>query len=169
MEDDSGPTLQRIQRSQNFYEQTGRAKSSRRYTMLDDQLGRLLMRRAIGQQEYSALRRYALHWLAAGLQGYLGSVDLNRVLCFDASQMSGLAKTERQAEHRRIYHAARERIGYRPAMVADQIACYDSTPADVGCMLGYHSIYRGRSKALEILGDAGYRLDQYWTELAKRR
>lgn len=120
------------------------------------------MRRAISGEEYSALRKYALHWLAGGLQGHLGSVDLNRILAFDPGSMTGLAKTEAQADHRRLYHAARDHIGTRPAFVADQVACYDSPIPQVGAMLGYRSPYRGRARAVEILSDAGYRLAQFW-------
>jgi hypothetical protein len=99
--------------------------------------------------------------------GHLRSVDLNRVLAFDPGSMSGLAKTEKQADHRHLYHAARESIGTRPALVADQIACFDSTLTRVGALLGYRSGPHGRSKVIEILSDAGYRLAKFWDETAR--
>ena len=163
-----GPTPERVKHADSFYTVSGRGKSSRRHNMLDDTLGRALMRKKISAEEYAALRRYALHWLAGGLQGHLGSVDLGRILAFDPASMSGLAKTERQAEHRRLYHAARERIGTRPAFVSDHVACFDTPLSVVGAMLGYRSRWHGKAKAIEILSDAGYRLAQYWAELAKR-
>jgi hypothetical protein len=125
------------------------------------------VRRNISAEEYSALRRYALHWLAGGLQGHLGSVDLNRILAFDPGSMNGLAKTERQAEHRQLYWLAHEQLGTRPAFVADHIACYDSSIASVGRMLGYRSPWRGRERAIEILSDAGYRLVKIFEDVAR--
>jgi hypothetical protein len=166
-DDNAGPTAERIERAGEFFTVAGRARSSRRITMLDDALGRAWMRRFISAEEYSALKKYALHWLAGGLQGHLGSVDLNRILAFDPGSMTGLAKTERQADHRRLYHSAREAIGARPARVADEIACYDIPISHVALALGYRSPYRGREKVREILSDAGYRLAKFWDDVAK--
>lgn len=132
--------------------------------MLDDALGRAWMRHKISSEEYSALKRYALHWLAGGLQGPMQSVDLNRIYAFDPSAMSGLAKTERQQDHRDAYHAARREIGTRPAFVADQIACYDNSLHAVGTMLGYRSAAHARDEARKILSDAGYRLAKIWAD-----
>src|SRR5258707_9243206 len=118
------------------------------------------MRQKISGENYSALRRYALHWLAGGLQGPIQSVDLNRIFAFDPASMSGLAKTEAQAGHRMAYHDAKASIGTRPGFVADHVACFDDTLQDVGAMLGYRSLYRGRDMACQILADAGYRLSR---------
>jgi hypothetical protein len=168
MRDDSGPTSERLRHAGEFCSIVGRSRSSRRITMLDDALGRALVKKNIQPEEYSALKRYALHWLAGGLMGQLGSVDLNRIMVFDPGSMSGLAKSEAQSDHRRLYHAARERIGTRPALVADHVACFDTPLSDVGTILGYRSTYHGKVKAIEILSDAGYRLGQFWHEMAKR-
>ncbi|MBO0715932.1 MAG: hypothetical protein J2P55_01170 [Rhizobiales bacterium] len=166
-DDPSGPTAERLAHARGFFTIAGRSRSQRKITFLDDALGRAWMRQNISGEEYAALRKYALHWLAGGLIGHLGSVDLNRVLAFDPGAMSGLAKTEKQADHRHLYHSARESIGRRPAFVADQVACYDSTLTHVGTLLGYRSGPRGRSKAIEILSDAGYRLAKFWDEIAR--
>lgn len=125
------------------------------------------MRHFISAEEYSALKKYALHWLAGGLQGHMGSVDLNRILAFDPGSMTGLCKTEAQADHRALYWMAHLQLGTRPAFVADHIACFDSPIATVAIMLGYRSPYRGREKVRELLSDAGYRLAKLWGELAK--
>lgn len=168
MRDDSGPTSERLRHAGEFCSVVGRSRSSRRITMLDDALGRAWLKKHISAEEYSALKKYALHWLAGGLQGHLGSVDLNRILTFDPGSMSGLAKSEAQSDHRRLYHLARERIGTRPALVADHVACFDTPLADVGTILGYRSIWHGKQKAIEILSDAGYRLGQFWHEVARK-
>jgi hypothetical protein len=167
VDDGSGPTQQRQDHAGEFYHETGYSKSSKRYHVSDDQLGKALASHLISPEECSALRKYALHWLAAGLQGHLASVDLNRILAFDANAMHGLAKTERQQYHRQLYWQAHTHLGVRPAFVADQIACYETDIYDVGHMLGYQSPYRGREKVREILSDAGYRLGRFWHEIAK--
>lgn len=168
-DDFAGPTAERFRHAEGFFTIAGRSRSSRRIAMLDDALGRAWVRRKISAEEYSALRRYALHWLAGGLQGPMGSVDLNRIFAFDPGAMSGLAKTEKQADHRAAYYSAKSEIGARPAFVADQIACFDSSLADVGTMLGFASPCRGRERAREILSDAGYRLAKYWDDRDKAR
>jgi hypothetical protein len=166
-DDTAGPTAERIDQAGEFYQIVGRAKSSRHFTMLDDALGRAWVHRFISAEEYSALKKYALHWLAGGLQGHLGSVDLNRVLAFDPGSMTGLCKTERQAEHRALYYAARADVGTRPAFVADHIACFDTAIGRVAEALGYRSPYRGREKVRELLSDAGYRLGKFWDDRAR--
>ena len=163
-DDNAGPTLERIGHAGEFFTVAGRSKSARRITMLDDALGRAWVRRFISAAEYSALKKYALHWLAGGLQGHLGSVDLNRILAFDPGSMTGLCKTEAQADHRARYWSAHEHLGTRPAFVADHIACYDSPVSTVAAMLGYRSAYRGRERVRQILSDAGYRLAKFWDE-----
>jgi hypothetical protein len=162
--DDAGPTPERLQHAGEFHTASGRSRATTRYTMLDDALGRAWMRRKLSDAEYYALRRYALHWLAGGLQGHLGSIDLNRILAHDPGAMSGLAKTERQADHRLAYHEARHQIGTRPALVADGVACFDLGLVEVGVLLGYRSAAHARVEACRILCDAGYRLGQFWKE-----
>src|SRR5262249_23037216 len=134
--DDAGPTAERLAKAQQFFAVAGRSRSTRRLTMLDDALGRAWMRQIVSGEEYSALRRYALHWLAGGLQGPLGSVDLNRVYAFDPSQMSGLARSEAQLDHKRTYYAAKDAIGFRPAFVADQVACFGRGLQETGLSMG---------------------------------
>ncbi|MCP3400220.1 hypothetical protein [Bradyrhizobium sp. CCGB20] len=101
--DDAGPTPECLAKAGQFSTVAGRARSSRKITMLDDALGKAWMRQIISAREYSALRRYALHWVAGGLQGPLSSVDLNRIYAFDPSSMSGLARSEAQLDHKRTY------------------------------------------------------------------
>lgn len=163
-DDSAGPTAERLAKTLGDFDLTGRSRSSRRYSMLDDPLGRAWKRQKISAEEYWALKRYAHHWTSGGLQGAIQSLDLDRIFAFDPSSMSGLAKTERQQDHRDAYRAARCAIGFRPAFVADQIACYGSSPIEVGMMLGYRSVWHGRDAAQRILGDAGHRLQRFWRD-----
>lgn len=164
IDDTAGPTAERIRHAGEFFSIAGQSRSNRRITMQDDALGRALMRRKISGEEFSGLKKYALHWLAGGLQGHLGSVDLNRILAFDPGSMTGLCKTEAQAEHRARYWSAHEHLGTRPAFVADHIACFDSPVSTVAMMLGYASPCRGRERVRQILCDAGYRLVKFWDD-----
>jgi hypothetical protein len=168
-DDNAGPTPERFARANGCFTIAGRAKSSRKISMLDDALGRAWMRQKISGEEYSALRRYALHWLAGGLQGHLNSVDLNRIFSFDPASMSGLCKTERQQDHRDAYRAAKREIGTRPGFVADQVACHDNALQAVGVMLGYRSAWHARDEARKILSDAGYRLCRFWADRDRGR
>lgn len=161
IDDTSGPTEYRILQADGNYTLVGRAKSNRKWTFLDDPLGRALMRGLVEGQEYGALRRYATHWTAGGLSGALQSVDLDRVYAVDFSG-GGLAKTEAQQDHRDAYHAAKSAIGHRPSLVADHVACYGHSLTDVGHILGYQSAAHGRNAALELLREAGYRLVEFW-------
>lgn len=126
------------------------------------------MRRIISGEEYSALRRYALHWVAGGLQGPLGSVDLNRIYAFDPSAMSGLARSEAQLDHKRTYYAARKEIGFHPAYVADQVACFGRSLQEIGESMGFKSPFRARERAGQYLGSAGAGLVIFFDSLKPR-
>ena len=167
--DRAGPNVYRLAKSGGDFHLTGTSRRDRRYTMQDDPLGRALRAHWVNEVEYAALGRYASHWAAGGLQGGLQSIDLDRVMAFDPSTMSGLSKSERQQDHRDAYHAARCSIGTRPALVADSVACFGLRVVDVGFLLGYRSAAHARDKAREILSDAGYRLSQFWRDRDRHR
>jgi hypothetical protein len=139
-------------------------RSRRRVQMLDDALGKAHRRFKISDEEYHGLLRYRFHWRCGGLSGHIGSVDLNRIFAHDPAAMSGLAKTEKMADHRDAYHAAHDAIGRTPAWVADNVACYDFPLVEVGVMMGYRSEAHARARAAEILSDAGYRLCRFWKD-----
>lgn len=166
--DDAGPTEQRLHKAGEFFQVAGRGRSARKITMLDDALGKAWMREIIDAQEYSALRRYALHWVAGGLQGPIGSVDLNRIYAHDPAAMSGLAKSEAQLDHKRCYYAAQDAIGFRPAFVATQVACFGRELLETGLSMGlFKSPYRARLRAARYLSEAGWRLSEFFEAWAK--
>lgn len=164
-----GPTEQRLNHAGDFRHKAGRSKSSTRYTMLDDALGRAWLRRKISDEEYYSLKRYAQHWAAAGFAGAMQSLDLDCVFAFDPSRMSGLAKSEAQQDHRDAYHAARAAIGTRLSGVADLVACFGASLCEVGIGMGYSSQAHARYQAAQALAEAGYRLGQHWRERDRRR
>ena len=150
--------------SGGFFEKGGNKRDGHRFVMRDMPLGRLVVRQKISVEEFHGLKQYANHWASGGLQGHLGSVDLNRIYAFDPGSMTGLAHSEAQADHRIAYYRACEHIGRRPAFVADCVACLELSLEIVGEALGFRSPYRGRTRALEILRDAGGRLASYWSK-----
>ena len=156
------PTPERFQRAEGNFTQTGTTRSQRRYQMKDDNLGRLVIRKIISEQQFAALQRYAVHWYSAGLAGSLSSFDLDRIRAMNPAAMGGLARSERELTHKRIYHDARLAIGSDVAYIADMVACHDYPLAAAAVVLGYASPYRGRLKAGELLAQAGDRLDQFW-------
>jgi hypothetical protein len=166
--DEAGPTPQRLLKSNGDFDLTGRSRSSRRYTMQDDALGRAWKRQIISGEEWSALRRYALHWLAGGLQGPLGSVDLNRIFAFDPGAMTGLARSEAQLDHKRTYYDAKEAIGFHPSYVADQVACFDRSLQETGLTMGFRSPFRARERAGQYLASAGAGLAIFFDSLKPR-
>jgi hypothetical protein len=162
---DDAPTVEslkhRLKHADGCYTQSGRSKSERRFVLADDALGRAWMRQKVSDEEYSALRRYASHWLAGGLAGTLHTIDLDRV----AGMIQGEAGFERRQDHRDAYVNAKREIGFRPALLADQVACFDVALVVVGTgLLGYRSPWHGYEKAAELLADAGYRLARHWKE-----
>lgn len=150
------PTPQRLTHSDECFTRG----TTGRYTMLDDALGRAWMRKKVSDEEYSALRRYASHWLAGGLMGTLHTIDLDRV----AGMIQTEASFERRQDHRDAYVDAKREIGFRPSLVADQVACCDVPLVSVGILLGYRSAWRGYERASEILADAGWRLARHWKQ-----
>ena len=162
------PTNERLARAAGYYVQTGATRRNRRYVMMDDNLGRLVFRKQLSQQQYVALQRYALHWYAGGLAGALSSFDLDRIRAMNPSGMGGLARNERELTHKKIYRDARLSIGEEPAYVADMVACHDYPLHAAGVALGFASPSRGRERAGEQLKLAGERLDAFWRVIDKR-
>ena len=163
------PTPERFQRAEGNFTQTGTTRSQRRYQMKDDNLGRLVIRKIITEQQFAALQRYAIHWYSAGLAGALSSFDLDRIRAMNPASMGGLARSERELTHKRIYHDARLAIGADVAYVADMVACHDYPLAAAAVVLGYASPYRGRTRAGELLAEAGNRLDAFWQQIDRKR
>ena len=161
------PTDERLARAAGYVLTHGRGRQ-KRHTMMDDNLGRLVLKKILSQDQYVALQRYALHWYHAGLAGVLSSFDLNRVRTLSAGLVYGLVGSERTIMHKRWYYDARLAIGETQAYVADMVACHDYPLHAAGVVLGYASEHRGRDAARQLLAEAGSRLHQFWLELDKR-
>jgi hypothetical protein len=166
-----GPTQERISHSQGAFVVGGDDSVGRVYQFLDTPLDRLYSRLARGagtretadlQTEYTALRKYRHHWHQAGLEASLPSVDPGRAFASDPSNFSGMAKSERQYDHRAKFRQAREILGHRVGIVIDNVICAEQTLEIAGFSIGYASPFRARKAATEMVRDAGYRLAGLW-------
>ena len=160
--DARGPTAERVREAGDAFDIGGDNHGVRTYIFADSPLGRMFKRHAIDPIEFTALQRYKHHWYHGGLLAAMGSVDLNRIFASDPSNMTGMAKSERQAFHRQQYRSAREMIGHRPGIVVDNVVCAEWPLHVAGHSIGYDSPHRARVAATEILRDAGYRLAKLW-------
>jgi hypothetical protein len=174
-----GPTEERMR--SGAFDVGDDKQGTRVYRFCDDPMSRLYSRlsRAANthqehslRREYAALLKYRNHWHQAGLEPSMGSVDLNRIFASDASNMSGMAKTERQSQHRIMWRQARDLIGHRPGIVIDNVVCAENNLDIAGYSVGYGSYkvgkktysspYRAREEATKLLREAAVKLADHW-------
>lgn len=168
----TGPTAERLAKAENHYAKGDDKRGNVVYQFHDSPLDRLYSRlakqaKSLGSQdglrrEYTALTKYRHHWRAAGLQDSIGSADLNRVFASDPGSMSGMAKTEGQAHHRKQYRDAVDEIGWKPHIVVDNIVCAETSIESAGWSIGYNSRTQARDCAEEMLRDSARKLARLW-------
>jgi hypothetical protein len=164
--------LERIAKADNHYAVGDDKRGNRVYHFHDSPLDRMYSRltrqassasdEALLRREYTALTKYHHHWRAAGLQDAIGSADLNRVFASDPSSMSGMAKTEHQAHHRKQYRDAVEHIGWKPHIVVDNVVCAGTSIEQAGWAIGYNSRTQARDCAEEMLRESARKLARFW-------
>jgi hypothetical protein len=157
-----GPTAQRLEKAEGFYAIGNETRGAPIHTMRDNPLERLFAKRLLSGTEYSALQKYHHHWHCAGLEASLGSVDLNRIFSSDPGSMSGMAKSEAQAHHRRQWREAREIIGHKTGIVVDNVVCAGNSLEVAGHSIGYNSPFRAREAAMKHVQRAGDMLERHW-------
>lgn len=157
-----GPTAQRLLMSEGHFTVGDDKQGGTIHTMRDQPLDRMFARQAITGAEYSALQKYHHHWFHAGLDASMGSIDLNRIFSSDPGSMSGMAKTEAQAHHRKQWRDARARLGHRTGIVVDNVVCAGHTLETAGFSIGWTNKPQAIAAATEMLRDAGYRLAKLW-------
>jgi hypothetical protein len=158
----TGPTRQRLNMAEGFFVVGDDKQGGKIHTMRDDPLSRMFARSVISGAEYAALQKYHHHWYHAGLEMGVGTVDLNRVFSSDPGSMSGMAKTEGQAHHRKQWREAREKLGHRVGIVVDNVVCAGHTLEAAGFSVGWRSKPQAIAASTEMLRDAGYRLAKLW-------
>lgn len=158
-----GPTVERLQKSQGAFSIGDDKQGTRIYHFHDSPLDRLYSRLIRGagrrdedllRKEYAALQKHRHHWHAAGLESAPRSVDLDRVFSSDASAISGMAKSERQAFHRQAYRSASKKLGHELSILIDNFVCYEWDRSIASGMSPY--LFR------RTIRDAGQKLAQHW-------
>lgn len=167
-----GPTLERLTAAQGHVSIGDDKVGGRIYQFHDSTVDRLYSRltkaaksRATEEglrTEYISLQRYKHHWHHAGLQSAMASVDLNRIFAPDPGSMSGMAKSERQAHHRKQWREARDLLGHKPGIVVDNIMCAETSIECAGWAIGYNSRTSARDNAERILRESGRKLAKLW-------
>jgi hypothetical protein len=172
----TGPTAERIAKADNHYAVGDDKRGNRVYHFHDCPLDRMYSRltrqaqspgdEASLRREYIALTKYHHHWRAAGLQDSIGSADLNRIFAADPGSMSGMAKTERQAHHRKQYREARDGdngLGHKAGIVVDNVVCAGTSIEAAGWAIGsFTSRTSARDGAERILRESGRKLARLW-------
>jgi hypothetical protein len=158
----SGPTKERLEKAEGFYTIGDDQQGNKIYTVRAAPLERMYSRKVISGPEYAALQKYRLHWYHAGLEASLSSIDLDRVFGSDPSSMSGMAKSEAQAHHRKEWRSARQIMGHKTGIVVDNVICCEWKLEIAGFSIGYRSPYRARLEATNRIREAGYVLSRYW-------
>lgn len=152
-----GPTAERIAKAADAFVVGGEDRGVKIYFFADAPLQRFYARLRLRagqrqteelQNEYTALMKYRHHWYHAGLEASLPSVDLNRVFASDPSNMVGMAKSERQADHRKKYREAVNVIGHKPCILLDNFVCYE-WQLSVACGTIGYSMFRARRMVRE--------------------
>lgn len=157
-----GPTVERLLKSGGHFTVGDNQQGSKIHTMRDQPLDRMFARNAITGAEYAALQKYHHHWHRAGLEMSLVSADLNRVFASDPASLSGMAKTEAQAHHRKQYRDARAALGHHTGIVVDNVVCAGHSMEVAGFSIGWTNKPQAIAAATERLRDAGYRLAKLW-------
>lgn len=173
----AGPTAERLSKSQGHFVVGDDQMGHRVYQFLDTPLARLYSRLVKApdarldqlRKEYTALQKYGHHWQQAGREASLPSVDPGRSFSSDPSNFSGMAKTERQHDHRLVCRVAREELarvygereGHRYGIVLDNImGGWDLR--DAGGMIGYRSPFRAREIAETAVRGCGKAFIKLW-------
>lgn len=165
-----GPTAERLAKAESHFTIGDDKQGTRIYHFHDTTIDRLYSRLARGREgagtvraEYVALQKYKHHWHRGGLEPSVGSVDLNRVFASDPGSMSGMAKTEGQAHHRKQYREAVDLLGWKPHIVVENVMCAEISLEQAGWAIGsFTSRTSARDGAERILRESGRKLAKLW-------
>jgi hypothetical protein len=159
--DDRGPTRERLRHAiYGVAEGNDRGRVKRR--RIKDSLDRMFDKNVLSGSEYAALQKYKLHWIRAGKEAAITSVDLNSVFSSNPSQRAGMAMGEMHCHHDKQWRAGRAAIGHRASIVVDNVICAELTLEIAGYAVGWRSKPQAIAAATEMLRDAGYRLSKLW-------
>lgn len=156
------PTPERMGKADAALHEVGDDKQGRRVIRMREPIDRMRDRQVLTGKEWAGLDKYRTHWIRAGMEPTIGSVDLNSVFSANPSQRAGMAMGAPQLHHRQQYEAGRDEIGGRSAIIVDRVVLEDWTLESAGYTLGWNSKPQAIAAATEILRDAGFRLAKFW-------
>lgn len=164
-----GPTPERLAKAGDDAIRTVGADGARVVVMRDDPLNRWykLNIEEVDPVEYQALQKFKWHWYAGNLAGSPRSSDLNRVFASDASGMSHMPQTERQAHHRQQWRNACEKLSHQELIVVDNVVCYERTLEIAGYAIGKISKRQATAAAKYHLIASGGKLARLWGMYAR--
>ena len=132
----TGPTEERLEKSDGFYVVGDDQQGTKIYHFLDSHLARIYKRFGVSdksedeqdqlRREFVALVKYRDHWHYAGLEAKCGSANLDRV----QSSKSDMQSAEKFAHHVFAYRSAAKVLGMWSSHIVEHIACLDRPVAE---------------------------------------
>jgi hypothetical protein len=165
-----GPTVQRLAIAQGHVSIGDDKQGTRIYQFHDTPLDRLysrLTRQAKNgsdmlRREYVALTKYRNHFIQAGKEATVASVDPNSIFASNPSSRNGMPMADFQMDHAAHWRQAQFHLGHKPAIVVDNVVCAETSLEVAGWSIGYISRTQARDKAEEVLRECGQKLATFW-------
>jgi hypothetical protein len=165
-----GPTMQRLAMAQGHVSIGDDKQGTRIYHFHDTPLDRLYSRLArqsksgsdMMRREYVALTKYRNHFIQAGKEATVASVDPNSIFSSNPSTRSGMPMADFQMDHATQWRQAQFHLGHKPSIVVDNVVCAETTLEVAGWSIGYISRTQARDKAEQVLRESGRKLARLW-------
>ena len=160
----TGPTEERLSKSDGFYVVGDDKQGTKIYHFLDSHLARIYKRFGVSdksddgqdqlRREFVALVKYRDHWHYAGLEAKCGSASLDRV----QSSGSDMRSAEKFAHHVFAYRSAAKVLGMWNSHVVEHIACLDRPVAECSAYGVAITPYKFR----KMLRESAVKLADHW-------
>ena len=164
-----GPTQQRLGKAAGGVHIGGEDRGVRIYQFCDTPLDRLYSRLTRGRGdhdglrlEYAALVKYRNHFIKAGKEVTIASVDPNNTFGSSPFQRCGMPMADFQIDHGTKYRQALSYLGHKPGIVVDNVVCSETSLEVAGWSIGYNSRTSARDNAERILRESGRELAKLW-------
>lgn len=164
-----GPTAERLLKAAGNVHVGDDKQGTRIYQFCDTPVDRLYSRltRAHGakdglRDEYAALVRYRRHFIEAGKEATIASVDPNSIFASNPSQRAGMPMADFQMDNDLQYRRAQHHLGHKPGIVVDNVVCAEQSLEIAGWSIGYNSRTSARDNGERILRESARRLAKLW-------
>lgn len=164
-----GPTQERMSKASGGVHLGGEDRGVRIYHFHDTPLDRLYSRLTRHSRdhdglrlEYGALIKYRNHFIQAGKEITIASVDPNNTFASNPTQRRGMPMSDFQMDHGARYRQAQSHLGHKPGIVVDNVVCSETSLEVAGWSIGYNSRTSARDNAERILRECGRKLAKFW-------